>query len=171
MQQIFFMFQQPGFPSFPLLPSLLCHMRDPHCGLYPNHWPPASLLSLPSAPPPWPFWSGAKHRLTQHMSEHVVRRVSVACLSSKSICVIAIISSNGLLGSHGWFSYCSACFASNSSLGCKLVDLMKGKQNITQKYPIYFSHAIQWTATAFHINTPCPEQLYLTLINVLIKVR
>lgn len=33
-----------------ILFGLVCHMSDPHCGLHPDHWPPASPLSLPSAP-------------------------------------------------------------------------------------------------------------------------
>lgn len=33
-----------------ILSGLVCHMSDPHCGLHQDHWPPASPLSLPSAP-------------------------------------------------------------------------------------------------------------------------
>lgn len=48
-----FLYSEPdslSFPQHPLLSGLVCHMSDPHCGLHPDHWPPASPLSLPSAP-------------------------------------------------------------------------------------------------------------------------
>lgn len=38
------------FPNIPSSRRLLYHMSDPHRGLHLDHWPPASLLSMPSAP-------------------------------------------------------------------------------------------------------------------------
>lgn len=107
--------------------------------LWPISRPLTSCLSalLAICSPPWPFWSEVKRWLTRHMSEHAVRRVSIACLSSKCICVIAIISSNGL---HAWFSFHSVNFDSNSTLGCKCATLLYwvGRLKVVNGLPLHF---------------------------------